>query len=352
MPEQNSSSNLPIEEDIQVIIGRVPSWITRHGTTIIAGCALLLFICALFIKYPESISGKVVISPSKSPVILISQISGWISEIKVEEGQIVSSNQIIAIVANPANTGDILSLKRVVDYLDTCSNLVSRISTIALPNNLQVGDIQPDYLMLFHAINEVKYSAFMDDISKNRTGYSFSQFRDKAKASTRERRGDAIREIATKIANEITKWDRQYVIRTPVSGKLAYFKTVRLNEKIASGEQLFFVAPKVSEFIARAVFPAHKVGKIKQGQLGFIKLNGYPSGEFGTIRATVSQFTNIAVDNLYSCQLTLMRGLTTTKNIQLNVQAEVSGNVDIIISQKSILRRIFEGMMGISMANN
>lgn len=60
--DDNKKDNIELHsEDVQDIMGRVPSWILRCGITIIGLVMLILFIGACLFSYPETISGHVVI---------------------------------------------------------------------------------------------------------------------------------------------------------------------------------------------------------------------------------------------------------------------------------------------------
>lgn len=144
-------------EEVQDIIGKMPSWIISKGMMVIAIIIILTIGGAWFIKYPDVISAPVLISASVPPVKIIAQAEGRISSINVNDGQIVEKNQLIATIDNAANIDDIFYLKGIVELLDTTLNIETAIKNISINKRLQVGEIQPEYASLFQAISNYHF---------------------------------------------------------------------------------------------------------------------------------------------------------------------------------------------------
>lgn len=144
-------------EEVQDIIGRTPSWVVQKGTIVIAILVLLLIVGARFIRYPDIISAPVKISSANPPVKIIARASGRITELYAKDGNWVDENKIIAVINNPANTNDMLYLKALAESLDTTLDVKNTLVQIALPKNIQAGEIQSDYAALFLAINNYNF---------------------------------------------------------------------------------------------------------------------------------------------------------------------------------------------------
>lgn len=156
----------------------------------------------------------------------------------------------------------------------------------------------------------------------------------------------AIRDAAKRIKGQVAAWEKQFVLRSPIEGKITFFKVWKENQYVNSGEPVFLVVPTTQQFEIRARLPIYKAGKIKTGQRALIKLQEYPYEEFGMLKAKVEALTNVSLDSVYIVQLKLENGLNTTRNRTITFRPEIAGTVDIITNDKNILQRIFEGLYG------
>ncbi|MDP1972565.1 MAG: HlyD family efflux transporter periplasmic adaptor subunit [Sediminibacterium sp.] len=158
MPEYLNTADVHSEE-VQDIIGRAPSWIIRRGSYVVAFVIVLLVIGAWTIRYPDIISAPVMISAATPPVKIIARASGRIIEFSAKDGTTVKENQIIAVVDNSANTKDMLTLKDIVESIDTTLDIQKIITQIPITKTMQVGDVQSDYASLFQSISNYRFFA-------------------------------------------------------------------------------------------------------------------------------------------------------------------------------------------------
>ncbi len=63
-------------EEVQDILGRVPSWITRNGTIMIYSVLVILIFGSWLFKYPDIIVAPIVVT-SENPPVKSSCKSGW-----------------------------------------------------------------------------------------------------------------------------------------------------------------------------------------------------------------------------------------------------------------------------------
>ncbi len=132
-------------QEVQDILTKMPNWLIIWGNTIILIMIIVFFMATWFIKYPDVISGDTKIT-SRNPIYkVIANKSGRIDSIFVKENDTVSQDQIIAIIKNNANLGDVLTLKRI---LDTISIRVDNLSfpLEALPL-MSLGELGTSYAL-------------------------------------------------------------------------------------------------------------------------------------------------------------------------------------------------------------
>ena len=102
-------------EPVQEIMGKVPSWITRWGVTVIAGIFAVMIIGCCIIKYPQTITSTVTLSSYNPPSDLAARYDGLLDSVFVSNGQAVRHGQLIALLSTHANYGDITTVEHVLE---------------------------------------------------------------------------------------------------------------------------------------------------------------------------------------------------------------------------------------------
>lgn len=144
-------------EEFQEVLGYVPPWILRWGVTVLAVVVVILLIGSAVIKYPDIIPARVVLTGSTPPATVATHYSGKIKELFVADNQEVKAGEYLAVIDNPANTEDILELKK---YINSFAILIQKNDTAGyMPDkNLQVGGLQSLYTSFYAALFD--YSEF------------------------------------------------------------------------------------------------------------------------------------------------------------------------------------------------
>lgn len=138
MPDsQHPNLHLNEREQIQYLLGNAPSWMLRYGITAVAALFTFLLALSYFIRYPDIVEVKVVLTTAHPPIRVVANAGGRILELLVKDGQAVEENALLAVIANPARRQDVLRLEK---WLDETGGYGA-----ALPNNLVLGDLQAPY---------------------------------------------------------------------------------------------------------------------------------------------------------------------------------------------------------------
>jgi len=136
-------------EEFQEILGAVPPWILRWGITILAIVVVILLIGSAIIKYPDVISAQIVLTGSTPPATIVAHASGKLKELYVKDNQNVKSGDYLAVVDNPAQTGQIIQLKNYLNQFNPDSDLIS------LPNkDWQLGTLQQLFTSFYTTLFE------------------------------------------------------------------------------------------------------------------------------------------------------------------------------------------------------
>jgi multidrug resistance efflux pump len=136
-------------------------------------------------------------------------------------------------------------------------------------------------------------------------------------------------------------WEQQYLVKSPVAGKVSFFKFWKAHQFVSSGEAVLMIVPPVQHYVAKATLPVFGAGKVKKGQKVLIKLSAYPFREFGMIRGNISNVSAVALDTAYAMDIQLANGLLTTAHRQIPSQPQLPGIAEVLTNDMSILERLF-----------
>lgn len=138
-------------EEVQEIMGRMPSWLLRYGITLAGVILCLLILGAYFIKYPDKVYARVDISSNNPPVKIIAEKGGRIKTICVKQNDSVAKDAILLVMNNAADYNDITMLKSKL-----LAQLPQDASTASVPRNqYRLGNMQNSYEDLLTSIDDL-----------------------------------------------------------------------------------------------------------------------------------------------------------------------------------------------------
>lgn len=145
-------------EEVQELMGQVPSWILRWGITIVGILLVGLMIGSCLFKYPDTLSAELTITTLTPPVEMFARSTGKLQIVSVENKKKVISGDILAIIESTADYEDVF-------YLDSMINLwkLAKISELNLYHNLQnkhmaLGELQSAFTAFVNALhNNIHY---------------------------------------------------------------------------------------------------------------------------------------------------------------------------------------------------
>jgi multidrug efflux pump subunit AcrA (membrane-fusion protein) len=152
MPELEYIS--PRSEEIQDIMERPPSWMMRWGISLFFAFICLLLAMSWFIQYPDVIQTGISITSQNPPVNLVAQTSGKLSRLFVKDKEKVDSNEILALIENPADFNQVQALEK---ELIAITNILQKRELSSLKSNLpayQLGEIQATFSTFKQTLEE------------------------------------------------------------------------------------------------------------------------------------------------------------------------------------------------------
>lgn len=154
------------------------------------------------------------------------------------------------------------------------------------------------------------------------------------------------------LINALAIWKEKYAIYAPITGELQYLGFWHENSYIQSGNELFTIIPKENDIIGEVVIPSYGAGKVKVGQQAHVKIDNYPYDEYGLIKGIVRSISRITnkittkegnIDS-YLVTVSFPEGLKTNFGIELHLDFETKGSVEIITKPKRLLQRLFDNL--------
>lgn len=222
-------------------------------------------------------------------------------------------NQIISDQEYKQQYNEFLNLQEVL--LNQRSNILSKKSNIS-QNKIEIQKIELEE-------NEIKEKVLTELISSK-----------------------------NELENAINVWKERYLQYSPIEGDLEYLGFWRNNSFITSGDQLFTVIPDKDDFFGEILIPAQGAGKVKIGQPANIKLLNFPYDEYGLLKGrvhSISRITNTiktqdGTTTAYLVTVSFPNGTKTNFGINLPLDFETKGTVEIITKQKRLIERLFDNL--------
>lgn len=410
-------------EEFHDVLGNIPPWIVRRGIMVLAIIVVILLAGSAVFKYPDTISATMILTGDTPPAIIVSKVSGKLRELYVVDNQMVSENERLAVIDNPARTKDVLELKRFINTID-----LNVVKIDSLPSqHLILGDLQSLYSSFYSSVfdyiryNQLDYYDLKSNLLMDRIQHYDSQYNNSIKQkeiirnqliiaenqlqrdsllnkkgilSDEEFEGAkgrylqaalSLENISTTLKNlqiqksqvkeslfdinfqsndkrnamqlqiktlinqlrgEIQTWEMNYVISSPIDGKVTFNNYWIINQNIIQGSVVFNVIPNnIEKIIGKASLPIIRSGKVKIGQVVNIQFDNFPDQEYGIVKGIVKSISLVPIKEnesiSYTVEIELPNRLKTTYKKELPYLPEMRGNIDIITDDITLLERLF-----------
>ncbi len=126
-------------EEVQEIITHMPGGLIRWGIGLIFFLFIVLLSISWFVKYPDVIKAKVVVTTDPAPINLVSRTTGKILLLKTHS-ETVKKNDLIAYLQTNATISDITYLEVALNGYEADQN--AKDLFVALNRNIMAGDLQ------------------------------------------------------------------------------------------------------------------------------------------------------------------------------------------------------------------
>ncbi len=149
-----------------------------------------------------------------------------------------------------------------------------------------------------------------------------------------------------RLKNAILQWEQQFILKSPIDGKVTVFDIRAKNQSVNTGETLFTIVPSDYEkLVAKLNVPIQNSGKVEVGQRVIIKLDNYPNQEWGSLEGKIVSISDVPKRGEqiaeYTIYVDIIGGLTTSYKKEIEFKQEMQGTAEIVLEELTILERVF-----------
>lgn len=139
----------------------------------------------------------------------------------------------------------------------------------------------------------------------------------------------------------IDEWEKKYLIKAPLSGKLIFLMPIQENKYIKSGDFWGFIAPLNNLYYAEILIPQYNFGKVDTNQIVQLRFDAYPYQEFGTISGRLKYISAIPTDSGFIAHVQLPFALITTQKKEIKYQVGLKAEALIITKDMLLIERLY-----------
>lgn len=144
------------------------------------------------------------------------------------------------------------------------------------------------------------------------------------------------------LKSKIELWIQQYVLVAAEGGKLVYINSLKENELISAGQALFYIEPRQTQFYAELQAGQRNLGKIKKGQRVMLKVESYPSTEFGYLTGMVNYISSMPNRrDSFLVKVDLPNGLQTNYDKTIYFRNSLLAQAEIITDDRRLSERFW-----------
>lgn len=146
-------------------------------------------------------------------------------------------------------------------------------------------------------------------------------------------------ESTNMLENYVVRWQRDYTIKSPVSGTIDFMGRRKVNQLIDPAERLFAVIAANEVYEVEVHLPLSGFGKISLGETVKVELHNYPASQFGVLLGEVAAIPALPYEEVYTVKVSLSKGLTTTLGHTLPHNPEAKAQAEIITQDFRLIER-------------
>ena len=207
---KSPSGDLGVElrsEEMQDILTRPPHILVRSGISVICLVLVLLFTGSFFFKYPDILTGAVVITTENPPVWLVAKSSGKIRELNCADHSLVKQGEVLAVIENTAVTSDINRIKTLLMQTSISDSVLS-LPPELLTSGYELGSVQNGFSMFVKSVTDYENFLSLNTTQKEKEALKL-QIADHRNYSVNLRKQLDLKQEEMKIAQSAYEREKQ-----------------------------------------------------------------------------------------------------------------------------------------------
>lgn len=154
------------------------------------------------------------------------------------------------------------------------------------------------------------------------------------------------------LKSKMEEWIKRFVLLAPQDGKLFYTSFLQENQLIPVNTELFYVQPASTSYYGSLTVGQNGIGKVVTNQDVLIRLQGYPSEQFGYIKGKVGYISSLPNRNdSFLVKVVLPNGLVTNQQKTLLFRNNLLASAEVVTEKRRLIQR-FTGKLSEMMKRN
>lgn len=346
------------------MLGDMPEWLIHTGSYIVYGIVTLLILCSAFFKYPDTIEKHITIDDMSRADWLTANSSGIIDRFFVEDLATIKAGDTLGMLKNTASLEDVKKFCRVLTQVEWYYRTKDTKYLLNYPFDLIMGDMTSAYEQFTQAVRTcLMYQEF--DLYPQRKKY----LNEELAILTRMGKDDELTQLKVKrelfnleiehkmeegknlrqlelayenMVNSLRTWEEKNLFISRTDGTVVLGKSWSISRNVNQGDTICTVISQQTGIPSGHIkLPQEEMISISVGDKVNIELRKYPSHSWGALVGEVHSVSFVPHDKSYAIEVSFPNGLTTTAHKKIDYELGLSGNAEIITSNRSILSRIF-----------
>lgn len=144
------------------------------------------------------------------------------------------------------------------------------------------------------------------------------------------------------LKSKTNAWIQQFVVLAPADGKILFASFLQENQLLSAGEELFYDEPKQTSFYGQLLVSQVGLGKIRTGQEVIMRVQSFPSEEFGVLNGVVNYISSFPNSNdSFLIRVNLSQGLRTDHNKRIVFRNNLVATGEVITDERKLFDRFF-----------
>lgn len=159
--------------------------------------------------------------------------------------------------------------------------------------------------------------------------------------------------IVTELMEQLAEWTEMYTIIAPFDGVVSFLDYWSAGQYVDEGNVIASIEPEKKSVVeGRMKVSSMGFGRIEEGQMVNVRLNGFPYLEYGILKGVISRIYHIPEKEpdgsvTYSVAVSFPNGLVSTYNKEIPFIQDMDGEAEIITQDQRLISHFIQPIMSL-----